>query len=346
MEKNVLKIGELAARSGLTVRALHHYDDIGLLTPSARADSGYRLYNRDDLARLHKIQTLRKFGMSLADIGSFLASPEAPFTDVVSRQISALDQQIEQASTLRAQLLSLQQRMENNEDPDLQDWLGALEQMKLYEQYFTPDELRRLPFWQQEARRSAQWRVLVEQVKSLMARGVSTASEEASLLSLRWMEMLEQDTGADLQLAWRMQTMLQQEQQAGAHSPISARVRQYMYIGEAFMARKMAIYAKYLNQAEMQSLRENSPRQSDESIALFLNVRRHIENGFAPEDPSSQALGKEWLRLFPWQSAVGKELQAKVDLAHDSEPELLKGTWINQASVIFIRKAVAACGGL
>lgn len=47
-----LKVGELAKRSGLTVRTLHHYHAIGLLTPSARADNGYRLYDRHDIARL------------------------------------------------------------------------------------------------------------------------------------------------------------------------------------------------------------------------------------------------------------------------------------------------------
>jgi DNA-binding transcriptional MerR regulator len=66
----MLKVGELAARAGLTVRALHHYDSIGLLTPSARSDAGYRLYGRDDVARLHQIQTLRAFGMALANIGA------------------------------------------------------------------------------------------------------------------------------------------------------------------------------------------------------------------------------------------------------------------------------------
>lgn len=160
MDKSVLKIGELAARSGLTVRALHHYDSIGLLTPSARADSGYRLYNSNDVARLHQIQALRKFGMSLADIATFLASPDAPFADIVAQQIAALDHQIKQASGLREQLSRLQQQMSGDGDPTLEDWLGTLEHMKLYEQYFTPDELRRLPFWQQDARRNAKRRAM------------------------------------------------------------------------------------------------------------------------------------------------------------------------------------------
>lgn len=71
-----LKVGELAKRCGLTVRTLHHYDQIGLLRPSARSGSGYRLYGRSDIARLHQIQVLRKLGLSLAEIGGWL--DEAP----------------------------------------------------------------------------------------------------------------------------------------------------------------------------------------------------------------------------------------------------------------------------
>ena len=85
-----LKVGELAKRSGLTVRALHHYHAIGLLSPSARAENGYRLYGRDDIARLHQIQALRRFGLSLAEIGAFLDQPGVPLAGIVARQIAAL----------------------------------------------------------------------------------------------------------------------------------------------------------------------------------------------------------------------------------------------------------------
>ncbi|QJW83354.1 MerR family transcriptional regulator [Ramlibacter terrae] len=54
-----LKVGELARSTGLTVRTLHHYDEIGLLKPSGRSESGYRLYAEADVARLHAIRALR-----------------------------------------------------------------------------------------------------------------------------------------------------------------------------------------------------------------------------------------------------------------------------------------------
>jgi DNA-binding transcriptional MerR regulator len=67
-----LKVGELARSSGLTVRTLHHYDEIGLLKPSVRKEAGYRLYSVDDVGRLHAIQALRHLGLPLADIGALL----------------------------------------------------------------------------------------------------------------------------------------------------------------------------------------------------------------------------------------------------------------------------------
>ena len=89
-----LRVGELARRCGLTVRTLHHYDDIGLLRPSARSDAGYRLYDRDDVARLQQIQALRSLGVSLADVGAILDRPESSVATVIEQQLSLLDQQI------------------------------------------------------------------------------------------------------------------------------------------------------------------------------------------------------------------------------------------------------------
>ncbi len=59
MQFEALKVGELARRTGLTVRTLHHYDEIGLLKPSLHTESGHRLYTADDVARLQQVLSLR-----------------------------------------------------------------------------------------------------------------------------------------------------------------------------------------------------------------------------------------------------------------------------------------------
>jgi DNA-binding transcriptional MerR regulator len=61
----VWKIGELARRTGLTVRTLHHYDEIGLLSPAERSDGGHRVYDEADVQRLYRIVSLRSLGFPL-----------------------------------------------------------------------------------------------------------------------------------------------------------------------------------------------------------------------------------------------------------------------------------------
>jgi DNA-binding transcriptional MerR regulator len=73
----LIQAGELARRAGITVRTLHHYEHIGLLTPSSRSAAGYRLYNLADVKRLHRIQVLAKAGMALAAIKDYLARRRA-----------------------------------------------------------------------------------------------------------------------------------------------------------------------------------------------------------------------------------------------------------------------------
>ncbi|MGH3560213.1 MAG: MerR family transcriptional regulator [Mycobacterium sp.] len=66
------KVGALAELTGLTVRALHHYDHIGLLKPSHRSPSGHRLYTGDDVVRLYRVCLLRRLGFGLSRIGGIV----------------------------------------------------------------------------------------------------------------------------------------------------------------------------------------------------------------------------------------------------------------------------------
>ncbi|KQV90045.1 MerR family transcriptional regulator [Massilia sp. Root351] len=338
-----LRIGELAARSGLTVRALHHYDSIGLLRPSARADSGHRLYNRDDAARLHQILALRKFGMALADIGTLLASPDAPFAGVVAQQIEALDRQIAQASALRAQLTQLQRHMDGGGKPELEDWLATLEHMHLYEQYFSQEELRRLPFWQQDARRNQAWATLVTELLEAIARGLPAAAPEAGALAQRWMQMLEDDTGGDPEFAWRMTRMLEQEASAQRLTRITPELKQY--VAEAWGAHRLALYAKYLHAAEVQHMREHGGKHFRAWMALIVTVHRHMASGIAAHEPSSQGLAAEWMRLFHLRCGGDPATLERIRLAHEREPALLKGTWVSAAMLDYIRAAQADFSG-
>jgi MerR family transcriptional regulator, thiopeptide resistance regulator len=89
-------VKELAALAGITVRTLHHYDEIGLLRPSARTDSGYRLYDHDDLLRLQQVLVWRELGFSLADVAALLDDPGYDLVGALESQRAGLAARVDE----------------------------------------------------------------------------------------------------------------------------------------------------------------------------------------------------------------------------------------------------------
>ncbi len=93
-------VGEVAAMAGVTVRTLHHYDRIGLLSPSVRSASGYRLYAPDDLDRLHQVLLYRELGFSLEDVAALL--DDADPVEHLRRQHRLLLERLERTQAMVA----------------------------------------------------------------------------------------------------------------------------------------------------------------------------------------------------------------------------------------------------
>src|SRR5688572_19997454 len=89
--RRTYQVKEVAELSGLTVRALHHYDSIGLLVPSLRTAAGYRLYRADDLLRLQQILIGRELGLPLEQIRQSLDEPSFDRRRALQQQRTALE---------------------------------------------------------------------------------------------------------------------------------------------------------------------------------------------------------------------------------------------------------------
>src|ERR1700733_10748645 len=103
MDERTWRIGEVATATGLTVRALHHYDQIGLGVPSARTSGGHRLYTDADLAVLYQVTALRQLGLALDQIAVLLAG-RAAGRQVIDEQLGQVDRQIRLAARPRGAL--------------------------------------------------------------------------------------------------------------------------------------------------------------------------------------------------------------------------------------------------
>lgn len=80
-------VKQVSQQSGVTIRTLHHYDRIGLLTPSRKSGNRYRVYNAEDLCRLQQIMLFRELGFTLAEIGSMVKSPRFNRREVLADQL-------------------------------------------------------------------------------------------------------------------------------------------------------------------------------------------------------------------------------------------------------------------
>jgi DNA-binding transcriptional MerR regulator/uncharacterized glyoxalase superfamily protein PhnB len=128
------KVGELATATGLTVRTLHYYEEIGLLVASGRSDAGHRLYADADVARLYRICLLRRLGLPLGEIGRALDDPAWSLRAAMATQLADLDHRVEAASRLRsrvAQLVGTTGATGASDGPLTEDLLGLLEEMTM-----------------------------------------------------------------------------------------------------------------------------------------------------------------------------------------------------------------------
>jgi len=95
-------VGQVANLAGVTVRTLHHYDEIGLLAPTDRTSSGYRSYGVTDLERLRRILFYRELGFPLDEIATILADPRADAAEHLRRQHRLLSERIERLQAMAA----------------------------------------------------------------------------------------------------------------------------------------------------------------------------------------------------------------------------------------------------
>ncbi len=111
--KDLLKIGDLAALSGLSVKTIRYYDDLGLLKVAGRSQGNFRLFEPQALARLVFIRQLQSLGLSLQEIGECLAvydRGELPCQDIKSKlesHIRQIDQQVAGLLALRQNLTEI-----------------------------------------------------------------------------------------------------------------------------------------------------------------------------------------------------------------------------------------------
>jgi DNA-binding transcriptional MerR regulator len=243
------------------------------------------------VARLQQIQALRKFGMALADIGAYLDSPDASPLAIIERQLASLDRQIAEAASMREQLLRVRSQLAKGEAPELATWLTTLEQMTMYDKYFSKQDLEQLREFNSDATQ-AQWQELVGEVQALMDSGAGPDSPQAMALGVRWSALLERSTGGKLDLVHKLDNMHQNEPEVQDRSGITPALR--AFILRAMNEHKLTLYAKYLPPAVIAQMRRHQETRASEWLPLIASIKEQMAKDPSPASPRARELAREW----------------------------------------------------
>lgn len=210
------QIGEIAKQTGISDRTLRHYDEIGLLTPSARSDAGYRLYTKDDLARLQQIVALKNLNLSLEQIADMLKNPRTSAITLMESQMNTVRSQLAQTQELLSRLDRIIRFLKSQNAGTGEEMLQAISLLNQIEKAYTPEEmdfLRQRAETLGEERIKAveqEWPQLIATVKDCMERGVDPSNEELKPLMRRWQELGEAFTGGNPQIAAKVKKMYEE----------------------------------------------------------------------------------------------------------------------------------------
>ena len=245
------KVREFAERAGVTVRALHHYDRLGLLPPSGRTQAGYRLYGERDLARLQQIMTLKFIGLSLQEIKALLDGSNLDLAATLRlqrrllvekrRRVEMAIEAIEQAERSAGpgcapNWQALKKIIEVMEMQSNMDWTK-----KYYSEEAQAKIAERAKTWTPElqAQVSQQWQDLIAEIEAAIAEREDPVGAKAQALAKRWSELVSGFTGGDPEVQKGVNRLYadQANWPANFHRPWSDEV-------EAFIMRAMAAHKR------------------------------------------------------------------------------------------------------
>src|SRR5271154_1276337 len=185
---------EFAKRTGVTVRALHHYDRLGLLKPTGRTDAGYRVYSDRDIIRLEQIVALKFIGFSLSQIRDLLNRKNVDLSSILrhQRQIIAAKRDHHDRAIRAIELA--EKAVASGQESDWEPFRKIIEVIQMQtrkdwmQKYYTEEQLADLrKRWSPEVQAESQrgWAALVQETEAAISRGEDPNGKIGQPLAIR-----------------------------------------------------------------------------------------------------------------------------------------------------------------
>ena len=309
---DLYRIHEFAKLAGVSVRALHHYDRVGLLKPG-RTQAGYRLYTGRDLERLEQILALKFLGMPLTQIKALLSHKGLKLADSLQMQRSALEGKREMLDRAIGAIREAQRVMEHDQAPEakvLATIIAAFKEMnnmEFMEKYFSEEawakwsgRRKELPL-KAKKEASEAWIELYGEAEKLL--DVDPGSEAAQKLAARWLEMEDATSEGDkgIKAAFRQAWMDRQNWPAKDRQRIEEFNLEKIaeFIGRA-MGASMKKYYSDAAWTKLMKLRKHTDVAAQQQTwaawrELFSDVDASLDEH--PTSKAAQDLATRWMKL-------------------------------------------------
>ncbi len=294
-------VGQLAKATGLTVRTLHHYEAVGLLTPSERGENGYRRYEPADVERLYRIVALRELGLPLKAIGGVLDGGDP--RSVMEQHLAHVESELRRHRRLRDRLKGLLAG-------DSTELVQLIQETVMHEQYYTEEQMQQLAERREALgedgmqRVQAEWAELIEAMRREHEAGTDPSDPRVRELGLPLKSIGAVLDGGDARTVME-QHLAFVEAELRRHRRLRDRLRALLAAGgstDPELIKEMTMHEQYYSEEQLEQLAARRDALGEEGMAkaqqdwadVIADANAALAAGADPTSEEVQAIVARW----------------------------------------------------
>ncbi len=240
---NYWTTGQLAALTGLSIRTLRYYDQIGLFSPSLYTKAGHRRYTSEDMQLLLQILVLKKMHLPLEEIKEIIRTSSQNLLDTLDQQINRIKKEVAMQQKLLHQLEQTRVEAAKSDRISFEGLTSLFELIRLnHSNYFTEEQLQKLrerylntndKVLKQEKK---QFKDLLKALKDSMEKEISSQDASVQELAIKWQELTRIFSDGDSEITKNAEKFYAENPQPALHYGLDSAL--YRYIQKALKKRK------------------------------------------------------------------------------------------------------------
>jgi DNA-binding transcriptional MerR regulator len=232
LNKETWKVGELAKQTGLTVRMLHHYDKIGLFSPSQSSDKGHRIYTETDIAKLQQIMSLKQLGFALDEIKEMMENPNLNPIEVIKVQLESIKECIQIQEQMFSRLERIYELLNSQQEVKAEQFINLIEVINMSkDKYFTQEQQEKMfkQFGLEERQQYVnEWSKITAKIREEYEKGTSPENLDVTQLAKRWNEFLDKLSFKDPEISIAAERYYRENPELGEKFGVDKQLSDYI----------------------------------------------------------------------------------------------------------------------